>query len=247
MALDVSCDRELSELGNTSQAAEQHSTVSETEELCDKIYESFSTNILKCHYFDISKNKQINMRDNNSFCIIHLNIRSLNKNFDKLYDFVLCLTFTSDVVCLSKSRIKKQPLVNINLSVYSFVNVDPVGNAGGVAMYVRKNLKITQEQIIHLHGCESLWLALYQPNTNKKLTIATIYRHPSQATDKFVENLSNCLETLTYEKITFYILGDININIYGNNLSVQAKNYINAIACNGAYSIITQPTRITAN
>ena len=131
------------------------------------------------------------MKDNNSFSIIlhnirslnihvkhtciyryiHLNIRSLNKNFDKLYDFLLCLTFTPDVLCLSESRIKKQPLVNINLSGYSFVNVDPVGNAGGVAMYVRKDLKITQEQNIHLHGCESLWLTLYQPNTNKKLQL----------------------------------------------------------------------------
>ena len=137
------------------------------------------------------------MNDNDSLSIIHLNIRSLNKNFDKLYDFLVCLLFTLDVLCLSESRIKKQLLVNINLSGYSFVNVDPVGNAGGVVMYVRNDLKITQEQNIHLHGCESLWLTLYQPNTNKKLTIATIYRHPSQATDKFVEDFSNCLEKLT--------------------------------------------------
>ena len=89
MALEVSCDRELSGLGNASQAAEQHLTVSESEELCDKICELFSTNILKCHYFDISKNNQINMKDNNSLSIIHLNIRSLNKNFDKLYEFLL--------------------------------------------------------------------------------------------------------------------------------------------------------------
>ena len=198
--MDVSCDRESSEVGNTSQAAEQHLTVSETEELRDKIYKSFSTNILKCHYFDISQNNQINMKDNNSLSIIHLNIRSLNKNFDKLYDFLLRLTFTPDVLCLSESRIKKQPLVNINLSGYCFVNVDPVGNARGIAMYIRKDLKITQKQKIHLHGCESLWLTLNQPNTNKKLTIATIYRHPSQATDKFVEDFSNCLEKLTYEK-----------------------------------------------
>ena len=84
MALDVLYDRELSGLGNASQAAEQHLTVSKTEELCDKIYESFSTNILKCHYFDISKSNQINMKDNNSLSIIHLNIRSLNRIFDKL-------------------------------------------------------------------------------------------------------------------------------------------------------------------
>ena len=112
MVLNVSCDRELSGLGNVSQAAEQHLTVSETEELCDKIYESFSTNILQCHYFNISKNNQINMKDNNSLSIIHLNIRSLNKNFDKLYNFLLCLPFILDVLCLSNSHIKKQPLVN---------------------------------------------------------------------------------------------------------------------------------------
>ena len=46
----------------------------------------------------------------------------------------------------------------------------------------------------------NLLTTLYQPNTNKKLTIATIYRHPSQATDKFVEDFLNCLEKLTYEK-----------------------------------------------
>ena len=143
------------------------------------------------------------MKDNNSLSGIHLNIRSLNKNFDKLYEFLLCLPFTPDVLCFSESRIKKQPLDNINLSGYSFVNVDPVGNAGGVAMYVRKDLKIIQEQNIHLHACESLWLALYQPNTNKKFTIATIYRHHSQATDKFVEDFSNRLEKLTYEKKRF--------------------------------------------
>ena len=180
MALDVLCDRDLSGLGNTSQAAEQNLIVSETEELCDKIYESFSTNILKCHYFDISKNNQIKMNDNDSLSIIHLNIRSLNKNFDKLYDFLVCLSFTPDVLCLSKSCIKKQPLVNINLSGYSFVNVDPVDNAGGVAMYVRNDLKITQEQNIHLHVCESLWLTLYQPNTNKilqlQLSIGTLVK-----------------------------------------------------------------------
>ena len=78
------------------------------------------------------------MKDNNSLSIIHLNIRLLNKNFDKLYDFLLCLTFTPNVLCLSESRIKKQPLVNIILSGYSFVNVDLVGNAGDVRSHVRQ-------------------------------------------------------------------------------------------------------------
>ena len=95
---------------------------------------------------------------------------------------------------------KNQPFVNINLSGYFFVNVGPVGTAGGVAMYVRNDLKITQEQNIRLYGCESLWLTVYQLNIKKKLTIATIYRHLSQVVDMFVEDFPNCLEKLTYEK-----------------------------------------------
>ena len=73
------------------------------------------------------------MKDNNSLSIIQLNIiiRSLNKNFDKLYEFLLCLPFTPDVLCLSESRIKYNLLlIYVNLSGYSFVNVDPVCNAG---------------------------------------------------------------------------------------------------------------------
>ena len=78
--------------------------------------------------------------ENNFLNIIHLNIRSLNKNFDKFYDFIQSLSYTPDVVCLSESRIKKQPL--IDLPRYPFLNFSPLKNAGGEAMYVKKSFKI---------------------------------------------------------------------------------------------------------
>ena len=47
-------------------------------------------------------------------------------------------------------------------------------------------------------------------------------------------------------KKNFYILGDITININGtNHLSLQAEKYLQAITRNGAYSLITKPTRVT--
>ena len=54
----------------------------------------------------------------------------------------------------------------------------------------------------------------------------------------------NCLGKLTSEKRTFYILGDININISESNSGIQANNYINTITSNGAFNIITKPTRV---
>ena len=212
-----------------SQAADYLLSDSEPEELSDKIYESISSNILKCDYFDLKKNTQIYSSENNSLNIIHLNIRSLNKNFEKFYDFIQSLSYTLDVVRLSESRIKKQPLINVNLPGYNFLNFSPLKNAGGVAMYVKNDLKFKNEQTFDLYGCESLWLTIQQPNKQKFLTIATIYRHPSEAIDKFVDDFSNCLGKLTSEKRTFYILGDININISESNSGIQANNYINTI------------------
>ena len=148
-------------------------------------------------------------------------------------------------MCLSESRIKKQSLININLPGYTFLNFSPSKNAGGVAVYVKNDLKLKNEQTFNLYGCESLWLTIQQPNTQKFLTIATIYRYPSEAIDKFVDDFSNCLGKLTSEKRTFYILGDININISESNSGIQASNYINTIISNGAFNIITKPTRVT--
>ena len=242
--LNVSCEGNLSQPSRASQAADNLLSDTEPEELSDKIYKSISSNILKCDYYDLKENTQIYSSENNSLDVIHLNIRSMNKNFDKFYDFIQSLFYTPDVVCLSVSRVKKQPLIKINFPGNTFFN-SSFKNAGGVAMYVKNDLKFKNEQTFDLYGWESLWLTIIQPNTQKFLTIATIYRHPSEAIDKFVNDFSNCLGKLTSEKKTFYILGEININISESNFGIQANNYINIITSNGAFNIITKPTRVT--
>ena len=86
--LNISCEGNLSQPLHASQAVDNFLSDSEPEELSDKIYESISSNILKCDYFDLKENIQIYSSENNSLNVIHLNIWSLNKNFDKFYDFI---------------------------------------------------------------------------------------------------------------------------------------------------------------
>ena len=78
--LNVSCKGNLSQPSRASQAADNLLSDSEPEELSDKIYESISSNILKCDYFNRKENTQICSTENNSLNIIHLNIRFMNKN-----------------------------------------------------------------------------------------------------------------------------------------------------------------------
>ena len=71
---------------------------------------------------------------------MHLNIRSLTKNFDALCEFISSLSFTPDLVCLTETRIKDQPLVNKTIPGNSFAHVNSQSSAGGVAIYTSNNL-----------------------------------------------------------------------------------------------------------
>ena len=65
------------------------------------------------------------------------------------------------MICLSETRIKKDPLINIELTNYSFAHVNSKSNAGGIAIYIRKNLnyEISQNQHV-LSNSESLWMTI---------------------------------------------------------------------------------------
>ena len=74
MALELSCDEELSEALRTSQAADLFNQPSE---LCDQIINSMTNNVINCEYMDIF-DKTLNLQnDSNAMILMHLNIRSL--------------------------------------------------------------------------------------------------------------------------------------------------------------------------
>ena len=52
--------------------------------------------------------------------ILHLNIRSVNKNFDELHKFLVSFRLRLDIVCLNEIRIKHEPLINIIIREYNF-------------------------------------------------------------------------------------------------------------------------------
>ena len=98
------------------------------------------------------------------------------------------------MICLSVTRV--QPLINIQINGYDFVNVKPKGKAGGVTVYINTYLKFTQINRFELHGAESVWLKVWHENQNKAFVIGTIYRHPNVNVHEFLDDFSECLETL---------------------------------------------------
>ena len=65
----------------------------------------FNTNQFSdTNYFTIEETKsKLSCCDNKSFSILHLNIRSFKKNFDKLVNFLATLSFSFKVVCVTET------------------------------------------------------------------------------------------------------------------------------------------------
>jgi len=84
-----------------------------------------------------------------SLSLLHVNIRSLNFNFDDLIELIHSITLKPDVVCVSKTRIKENPICNISIPGYEFLHVDSPTNAGVVAMYVSTTYKFKSIKILN--------------------------------------------------------------------------------------------------
>jgi len=85
-------------------------------------------------------------------------------------------------------------------------------------MYDFSKLKFFQLENYKLHGAESIWLKISKNKFAKTVVIGSTYRHPSEDANKFIDDFSKCLETLSYERRTFYIF-----NFVKNQESVFIK------------------------
>jgi len=132
-----------------------------------------TSKIKKCKYID---NLSFHNLQNfgHSLKLTHLNIRSLHKNFDAMHDFLQSLSFSPDIVYLTETRIKEQPLINISLLNYNFVHANSQPSAGRVAAYISDNLSYELCEKLHqLSNAESIWLKI--SDLKKSYVIGVIY------------------------------------------------------------------------
>ena len=213
-------------------------------ELTDSLFQSLSNNILSCdiHLVDFTV---FNTTEQNTF-LFHANIRSLQKNFDSLLDLFNIFT-TYPGICITETRIKGTPHMNIKIPNYKLIYFNSPTNAGGVAIYVSKNFKILSidQQELQIQSCEDLWLLVSLRNSPVIFTIEVVYRHPHSDLKEFLDSLNDKLINLNPAKKTYFLLGDMNIDISSNVHTTSKDNYFKMIESNGALSIITKPTRIT--
>ena len=80
----------------------------------------------------------------NSFSVYHINIRSLNKNFDKLLEYLSTMKNEFDIIAIPETWCNDDN-ININ-SLYQIPNDTPIhqirktsNKGGGLVLYIHKN------------------------------------------------------------------------------------------------------------
>ena len=136
--------------------------------------------------------------------ISHVNIKSLNKNIDKLEELLLELGKLPDIIALSETKLKNS--FSCFLDGCKFIQSNSDTNAGGVGLLVRNNVSfiVTDQYELNVPNCEDLWIEVKQKNSKRKI-FGVIYRHPNHHITDFQENLEKLLLKLNKNNLSYYI------------------------------------------
>ena len=115
--------------------------------------------------------------------MLHVNIRSLNKNFEKLEDLLTQISNLPDIIAISKTKLNNK--LNFGLHGYNFIQNNSKTKAGGVGMFIKENINYNLSKFPQLNvlDCEDLWVTVKINNTEK--VFGVVCRHPSNNIAQF--------------------------------------------------------------
>ena len=100
---------------------------------------------------------------------MHVNIRSLAKNFYKLEKLLHEMQVQPDIIAVTETWLEPSRTKTVTLPGYNFFHTDVItaspngtGLAGGVGMNIKSsiNAAVRDQFRLELPGCEDLWIEL---------------------------------------------------------------------------------------
>ena len=95
--------------------------------------------------------------------IVHFNIRSLQKNIDKMSQYLSELEKQPEIIALTETKLKENYISgNIELPGYKFIHVNSSTLAGGVGFYIKEKIKfsVLEEFSIYVDAVENMWIRI---------------------------------------------------------------------------------------
>ena len=183
-----------------------------------------------------------------NFSLLHINARSLNRNFDYFENLLQSLNnFEFSVIGISETWLHSSLPQLFNIPNYRLIRADRTERrGGGVAFYVHEKLTFRIRDDIKLEQAEALFIEVENPEF-KNVIIGLIYRPPNTNFDMFYNTFEACLNNLINENKYVYFLGDFNINFLPSARNNNSDRFKQLIYSYGFDSLINKPTRINTH
>ncbi|KAJ8962757.1 hypothetical protein NQ318_001155 [Aromia moschata] len=214
----------------------------------DQYIRDFKLNTIESYVLDNTAEASavLNINSNiDSFCVIHNNIRSLNKNLDEFKIFIHDISRNIDCIILTETWKLDDPSL-YNIDGYNMIyNFGELNQNDGVVAYLKHDLEYTY-QITKLNRTMKLLDIKIKTKSKNVINVAALYRSPSLEQYEFIQQLHKYLQSIKFQKTEYYLLiGDINIDILQiNDVSTE---YINTLCEFGYTSAINGATRVEKN
>lgn len=203
------------------------------------IFELIAESETKASVVSINEYKDCTQQSGSCFSIVHLNIRSLKKNFNELLIFLETLSDVGvDILILSETW-NIEDLTIYNIEGYQiFYNDSKLNKNDGMVMYVANKIVTKFSNLKYQNFTFSRISFKFG---NKEFAINCTYRPPSTDVNQFLECLDSYLQDHIDRNTTEAFVGDININIL--QATELSTSYLNSLASFGFGMCIDRPTR----
>ena len=197
-------------------------------------------------YFDLFALNKLLSENKNDLNIMHMNSRSLPKNFDIITALLNSFHRSPHILAVTESWLNTNnkhlyPLTGYQ-SYHLTRNIRP---HGGVSVFVSDKL----------HSEQSCTLTFVNENIeintvkvtfdSQQFTICTVYRPHSKHNnvEQFTDILTSLIQRNTIKNEKVIILGDFNINLLEHSTHLPTNNFLASIQTLNFFPHISRPTR----
>ena len=216
----------------------------------DKFYfNQYSHRLIKsCNYFVEETFNKYLLKHNvsqNSFSIMHLNIRSMPANFTSLLSYLENITHKFSVIGLTETWLKQSNVPLYGVTGYNHIAITRShGKGGGVSLLISDVFVYSEliDMCIVSDYIECIFARIMYNEFS--CVIGAIYRPPNSNITMFNEKLNDILSQVSH--MSCYIIGDYNIDLLKHGSHLQTEQFLDIMYSNSLIPMIYKPTRETS-
>lgn len=180
---------------------------------------------------------------NNSYLSIscmHINIRSIIKNFTKLQQIIHNCIIPLDVIVITEAGISSNIVQLYNLSGYTmYPQLRSNKRGGGIIVYIRSHFKFTPIQ--HSTWTFENLTGILKVNSDQEVVVCAVYRPPRNNKHVFVNELDKYVAKYS-TKQNLLLVGDTNIDL--KRIDSLRHSFLETLSGHGLMCGISEYTRI---